>query len=68
MTEEDGIPDVEEVEDEDEDVINETMFTFEAFEAVRALFQFHINRSPEYPEIRFGRNYANPPDLPGSFP
>jgi len=43
VSEEDGIPDVEDVEDEDEGVINETMFTFEAFEAVRPLFHIRIN-------------------------
>ncbi|KAF9001196.1 timeless protein-domain-containing protein [Cyathus striatus] len=32
MDEESGIPDVEEVEEDDEEVIHETMFTFEAFE------------------------------------
>jgi len=32
-SEEEGIPDVEEIEDIDEEVINETLFTFEAFEA-----------------------------------
>jgi len=42
LSEEDGIPDVEEVEQEDEDVINETLFTFEAFEAVGALFRFQL--------------------------
>lgn len=35
VSEEDGIPDVEEEVQEDEEVINETMFTFEAFESVR---------------------------------
>lgn len=44
VSEEDGIPDVEEVEEEDDGVINETMFTFEAFEAVRPLFRIQINR------------------------
>jgi hypothetical protein len=34
--EEDGIPDVEEEEVEVEEVIHETMFTFEAFEMVSA--------------------------------
>ena len=33
-SEEDGIPDVEEEEDEEDDIIHETLFTFEAFESV----------------------------------
>ncbi|KAJ3507590.1 hypothetical protein NLJ89_g6215 [Agrocybe chaxingu] len=33
VSEEDGIPDVEEEEEEEEEVINETLFTFEAFES-----------------------------------
>jgi len=33
--EEDGIPDVEELEEENEQVVHETIFTFEAFELVK---------------------------------
>ena len=33
-SEEDGIPDVEEEEDEEDEIIHETLFTFEAFESV----------------------------------
>jgi hypothetical protein len=50
--EEDGIPDVEEVE-EPEEVIHETMFTFEAFEMVTSCPQFlSCSESPTQPEIR----------------
>ena len=34
QSEEDGIPDVEEEEDEDDGIVHETLFTFEAFESV----------------------------------
>lgn len=41
ISEEDGVPDVEDVEEEHEsEVINETLFTFEAFEAVGDLSKF----------------------------
>jgi len=40
VPEEDGIPDMDEEEEEEEHVINETMFTFEAFEAVKIPAQF----------------------------
>lgn len=43
ITEEEGIPDVEEEPEEVEDVVHETLFTFEAFESVRPpLFFPHI--------------------------
>lgn len=43
ITEEEGIPDVEE-EEEEEEVINETMFTFEAFESVCLFAHFLFSR------------------------
>ena len=51
ITEEEGIPDVEE-EEEEEEVIHETMFTFDAFESVcpfvrsRALAHWFFRNSP----------------------
>lgn len=44
--EEDGIPDVEEEVEEQEEIIHETMFTFEAFEMVR-LFPVYCPFSKE---------------------
>jgi len=45
-SEEDGIPDVEE-EEEDDEIVHETLFTFEAFESVR------ISSSLSYPLSHF---------------
>jgi replication fork protection complex subunit Tof1/Swi1 len=40
-TEGEEIPDVEEMDQEEEEVVNETMFTFEAFEMVFRPFLYH---------------------------
>lgn len=48
ITEEEGIPDIEDDEDEEhvvfDDTIQETLFTFEAFEMVRSIFDYHTKK------------------------
>jgi len=57
ISEEDGIPDVEEIEDDDDEIVHETLFTFDAFESVIIrvffLFMFLITYS-YFSEIRPG--------------
>ena len=65
-SEEDGIPDVEEEEDEEDDIIHETLFTFEAFESVWNSC-FLVYSLPHFSlEICQCRNYPHPPDIPGT--
>lgn len=64
---EDGVPDVEVVEEDEEEVVLETMFTFEAFEMV-CRFDFEITRSADLfilaTEICQLGDHANTPRLP----
>ena len=65
-SEEDGIPDVEE-EDEEDDMIHETLFTFEAFESVwNSCFLVYFPTSSCLLEICQCGDYPHSLDIPGT--